>query len=64
MGTDVSMQDYASLYEEAKKHSEYGTFRDEVLRLAENIWHQVRDNGEMKKPGEEDQDDAPVPPET
>lgn len=70
MAMSVPLPDYASLYEEAKKHSTYETFRDAMLHLSENIWHQARGNDETKadnsgkETGNVGHDDVFIPPVT
>lgn len=44
---NISNSAHAELEEVAKKHSRFDTFRDEVLRHAEVVWHNVRSRGDQ-----------------
>lgn len=55
---DVTTETHDGLRDLAKKHQKYSDFQADVLRLAENVWHHVRSNGDQAKPEDVEPDDA------
>jgi hypothetical protein len=53
MGMVIPQKDYDGLRSEASKHSQFSTFRDEVLRLAESVWHHARMEGDIADPNQD-----------
>lgn len=43
----VSAEVQAVLEDHAKKHSRFETFQQEMNRLAEHVWHNVRSRGDQ-----------------
>jgi hypothetical protein len=41
----IPQEDFQGLHAEAQKHHTYDTFRDEMLRLSESVWHHAKAQG-------------------
>ena len=41
----IPQSEYQTLINQASKHSRFETFRDEILKLAESLWHHARADG-------------------
>jgi hypothetical protein len=57
MGMVIPQENFEGLHAEAQKHQTYDTFRDEMLRLAESVWHHAKAQGTTaSEPVDEDQE--------
>ena len=57
----IDHQQFSALHNEAKKHTSFESFRDEILRLTESVWHHHR--AEATKTQNTTPDNEPQPVE-